>query len=80
MVNRLEGKKQVGIKQTIKAIKSGIVKTVYVALDADEKLINPIKTLALENSLEVIEVSTMKELGKLCGIDVGSASAVVLKE
>jgi len=80
MVNRLEGKKQVGIKQTIKAIKSGIVKTVYVAADADENLITPIKTLALENSLEVIEVSTMKELGKLCGIDVGSASAVVLKE
>lgn len=80
MVERIIGKKVVGIKQSIKAIKSGEGKTVYVANDADMKLIQQVEKLANENSLEVIHVNSMTELGKLCGIDVGAASAVVLKE
>lgn len=80
MVERIIGKKVVGIKQSIKAIKSGEGKTVYVANDADMELIQQVEKLANENSLEVIHVNSMTELGKLCGIDVGAASAVVLKE
>lgn len=80
MVERIIGKKVVGIKQSIKAIKSGEGKTVYVANDADMKLIQQVVKLANENSLGVIHVNSMTELGKLCGIDVGAASAVVLKE
>lgn len=81
MVNRLIGKKLVGIKQTTKAIKSGEANVIYVAKDAENKLIEPVVTLAKENGCPRIEyVDTMKELGKLCGIDVGAAVAVVLKE
>lgn len=78
MVYRLEGNKVVGVKQTVKAIKSGEVKTVYLAKDADDKLIQSVKILIDENSLEVVYITTMKELGKLCGIDVGAATAAVL--
>lgn len=80
MVERIIGKKVVGIKQSIKAIRSGESKTVYIANDAEMKLVQQIVKLANENSLEVIHVNSMTELGKLCGIDVGAASAVVLKE
>jgi large subunit ribosomal protein L7A len=80
MVERLVGKKVVGIKQSIKAIKSGEAKTVYAALDADTNLVQPVIKLANENSLEVHYVNTMKDLGKLCGIDVGAAMAIVLKD
>jgi large subunit ribosomal protein L7A len=80
MVERLVGKKVVGIKQSIKAIKSGEAKAVYTAIDAEAKLIEPVVKLAKENSLEVHHVNTMKDLGKLCGIDVGAATAVVLKD
>lgn len=80
MVERLAGKKAVGIKQSTKAIKNGEVKAVYVAEDAETKLIEPVIKLARENSLEIHYVHTMKELGKLCGIDVGAATAVILKE
>lgn len=79
MVNRLSGKKVVGIKQTIKAIKNGEGRTVYIAKDADNKLIKTVEELSMEHSLEVVYVETMKELGKLCGIDVGAASALVLE-
>lgn len=79
MVNRLSGKKVVGIKQTIKTIKNGNGKIVYIAKDADNKLINTVEELAIDHSLEIVYVETMKELGKLCGIDVGAASALVLE-
>lgn len=80
MIYRLEGNKVVGIKQTLKAIKSGNVKTIYIAKDADNKLIQSVKVLVDENSLELVFIDTMKELGKLCGIDVGAATAAVLKD
>ena len=79
MVNRLDGKKVVGIKQTVKAIKSGDGKVVYIAKDADIKLVQMLEKLSIENSLEIVYVETMKELGKLCGIDVGAATSVILK-
>lgn len=80
MILRLEGNKVVGVKQTIKAIKAGTVKTVYIAKDADDKFIQPVKLLVEEESLELVYVDSMKELGKLCGIDVGAATAAVLKD
>lgn len=80
MVNRLEGKKVVGIKQTIKTIKNGEGSIVYIAKNADAKLVQSVEALAIENSIEVVYVDTMKELGRLCGIDVGAATAVILKD
>lgn len=80
MVDRLYGKKVIGMKQSIKAIKNGEGQIVYVAKDADAKLVQQISKLAEENYLEVKYVETMKELGKLCGIEVGASAAVILKD
>ncbi|OBR93035.1 ribosome-associated protein L7Ae-like protein [Clostridium ragsdalei P11] len=80
MVNRLKGNKVVGLKQTVKAIKNSTAKAVYLAKDADDKLIQSVKVLINDNSPELIYIDTMKELGKLCGIDVGAATAAVLKD
>lgn len=80
MVERLIGKKSVGIKQSTKAIKNSTAKALYVAKDADSRLIEPVLKLAKENSLKINYVDTMKDLGRLCGIDVGAATAVILKE
>jgi len=80
MVERLTGKKVVGFKQSIKAIQNASANAVYLANDAEARLIETIVKLCEENSLEVHYVDTMKDLGKLCGIDVGAASAVILKE
>lgn len=80
MVHRLTGKKAIGLKQTIKCIKSGQGKTVYIACDADEELIQQVKSLAEEHVVEIKYVDTMKELGKLCGIDVGASAALILND
>ncbi|WP_373897445.1 ribosomal L7Ae/L30e/S12e/Gadd45 family protein [Haloimpatiens sp. FM7315] len=79
MLNKLEGKKVVGIKQTQKAIINMRCEAVYIAEDAEAKLIEPLVKLAKERSLELVYIDTMKSLGKLCGIDVGAAVAATLK-
>lgn len=77
MVQRLTGKKVIGLKQTTKAIRSGQGKVVYLAKNADEDIIKTIESLCNEFKLEIKYVDTMKELGKLCGIDVGAATALL---
>ena len=80
MVDRLVGKKVIGVKQTTKAIKSGEGKTVYLAKNADMDIIQLIEGLCKENSINIVYVESMKELGRLCGIDVGAATALVYKD
>ncbi|AUM97269.1 TPA: ribosomal L7Ae/L30e/S12e/Gadd45 family protein [Clostridium botulinum] len=79
MIDRLKGNKVVGVKQTVKALKNNTVKALYVSKDADESLVKPLIELAEENSIDIINVDTMKELGRLCGIDVSAATAALLK-
>ncbi|GAA0779669.1 MULTISPECIES: ribosomal L7Ae/L30e/S12e/Gadd45 family protein [Clostridium] len=78
MVTRLVGEKVVGVKQTAKALKNNLGCKLYVAKDADSKLLEPILKLAADRSLEIIEIDTMKELGVLCGIDVSAATALII--
>jgi len=77
MVNRIEGEKVIGIKQSLKSIRSGRGKCLYVAKNADMKLTTPLIKLANEKSLQINYIDTMKELGVLCGIEVGAAVALV---
>jgi large subunit ribosomal protein L7A len=72
-------KKIVGTKQSIRAVESGSVKLVFVARDADEKVVTNLKELCTRNSVEVVFVENMKQLGKACGIEVGAAAVAVLK-
>ncbi|WP_040210001.1 ribosomal L7Ae/L30e/S12e/Gadd45 family protein [Clostridium polynesiense] len=80
MVDRLQGKKVVGIKQATKAIKSGKGDTLYVAKDADERVINPLIMVADEHEVTTIFVDTMRELGRLSGIDVGAAATLIIND
>lgn len=78
MIGRLSGEKVVGVKQTAKALKSNQGKVLYIAKDADKKLVEPIIELAKTKSLQVVYVDTMKELGTLCAIEVSAATALIL--
>ena len=78
MLDRIVEKKVMGIKQCIKLLKNGDDKVLYVAKDVDEKLIAPLIELADKKNVEIKSVETMKELGKLCGIEVKSSAALVL--
>jgi large subunit ribosomal protein L7A len=73
------GKKTVGIKQSLKAVENGTAQIIYIARDADEKVISCIKSAVVNTSLEVIYIENMKILGKACGIEVGAAVACLIK-
>lgn len=83
MFNELTNHKVIGVKQTIKTLKSlcGDEKIiVYVADDAENSILSPLLKVAEERNIEVQRVATMKELGELCGIDVGAAAALLFKQ
>jgi len=70
---------KIGLKESVKALKAGKVKTLFIAKDADGFVLRrPIK-LAKENNIEIIEVPSKEALGKLCKIDISAAIAVVIK-
>lgn len=78
MNGKMPEKRIVGAKQTLKAIKNGTAKIVYVARDAESKVINPIIEISNQKNIEVIYLESMEKLGDLCGIDVGAATACLI--
>jgi Ribosomal protein HS6-type (S12/L30/L7a) len=72
-------KKVVGIKQCLKALENDSVSHIFIADDADERMLRNIKETCKLKSIEPVRVESMKALGKACGIEVGSAVACVLK-
>ena len=60
-------------------LKSNEGKVLYVAKDANAKLISPIIQLAQEKNIDIVEITTMKELGKISGIDVKSSAVLTLE-
>lgn len=73
-------KRTVGSKQTLKAVEKGTVLEVFIASDAEPQVTRGLIQACESAGVPVVMVETMLELGKACGIDVGSASAAVLKE
>jgi len=73
------GNKIVGTKQVKRAILEEDVDTVFIAEDAEDRLVKDIECLCGKNSLDIVYVETMEELGSACGIEVGAASAALLK-
>lgn len=80
MPHRLSGarKRLVGTKQTLKALQGGEAKVVYIAKDAEERVLRPLRTALAGRDVEVVEVESMQQLGRLCGIEVGAAAAALL--
>ena len=73
-------KRIVGLKQTIKAVNNGTVKKVFVAEDADDSIKKSVLDACSGKNLQIIYVSSMKELGDACGIDIGASTAAILKD
>jgi large subunit ribosomal protein L7A len=74
------GRVKVGIKQTTRLVEQGKAGMVYVAQDADSRLVSRILQLCKQRGIPVTFVDTMRNLGKSCGIDVGTAAAAVAEE
>lgn len=63
--------KVVGAKQTRRALKDHRAKRVYMAQDADPRILQPLVQEAVRQQVPLEQVSTMKALGEACGIACG---------
>ena len=70
--------KVVGAKQVRRALRDGRAARLYVAMDADPRMLQPLVQEAVNRQVPIRQVPTMKELGESCGIAVGAAVAVLL--
>jgi large subunit ribosomal protein L7A len=72
-------RRTVGTKQTLRAVEKGNALCVFVARDAEERVVSGLLKLCQETGTPVEWVDHMAVLGKACGIQVGAASAAILK-
>jgi large subunit ribosomal protein L7A len=77
---KASNKRIVGLKQTVKAVRNGTAKFVYVAEDADDFIKQSVLDACGGTDLQIIYVSSMKELGDACGIDIGASTAAIIKD
>ena len=68
-----------GAKQAKRALRDGRAVRLYIAVDADPRLLQPLVQEAVNRQVPVVQVPSMRELGASCGIAVGAAVAVLLK-
>jgi large subunit ribosomal protein L7A len=69
----------VGTRQTTKAVESGAALVVYVAEDADTKIVAPLVQSCEEKGVKVLRIASMAEIGKACNIKVGAAMAAIIE-
>ncbi|TYR78514.1 50S ribosomal protein L7ae-like protein [Priestia megaterium] len=69
----------VGTKQTVKALKKGIVKEVLIAQDADAYVTDLIIRTAEHENTPYIFVDSMRKLGKACRIEVDAATVAIIR-
>ncbi|QOS98622.1 50S ribosomal protein L7ae-like protein [Brevibacterium sp. JNUCC-42] len=69
----------IGINQTTKAIEHNLVEEVFLAKDADRRLIQKVALLCKEKGVPVNFVDSAKRLGKACGIQVGAVACAIKK-
>jgi len=72
-------KLKIGVKQTSRAIIENKALFIYIARDAEQHVVRRVIELATEKNIDIIYVGSMKELGRVCNIDVGAATAVKVK-
>lgn len=69
----------VGAKQTLKCLEKDIVKVLFVAKDADDRVTCQSVKLAKGKDIQIEYVETMCELGKMCNIEVKTAIAAIIE-
>ena len=81
MLEKLQAKEKViGVKQSRRAIRSGLARLVFLACDADPALTGPLEEQCRRQQVPVVSQYSMRELGQAAGIQVGAAVAALLKE
>ncbi len=71
--------KVTGVKQSSRAVRSGLARQVFLAYDADPALTGPLEELCRQKDIPFSTQYTMAELGQAAGIQVGAAVVTALE-
>lgn len=63
------------MKQVLKAVKEGKVNMVYIGKDAEKHIVEDLQKMCKQKGIKITYIDTMKELGKMAGIEVKAATA-----
>ena len=80
MKRLLSPNKVVGIKQTRNSVIDDRAKVVYLAEDTAPGMIDEIVDICKKKSVELVFVSSRRELARMCKVDVPCAAAAVLND
>ncbi|MBM7606502.1 large subunit ribosomal protein L7A [Metabacillus crassostreae] len=69
----------VGTKQSVKALLNNEVREIIIAEDADYRIVQKIIQTAEQQQVPLTKVTSMKKLGKACGIEVGAAAVAIIQ-
>jgi large subunit ribosomal protein L7A len=69
----------IGKKQTKRLILKNDIQKVYIARDAEKHVTEDIIKICKDKNIDIIFIDKMKELGKICNIDINAAIAAVIK-
>lgn len=69
----------VGTKQTLRAAEHGLAVMVIIARDAEARVTRQLETVCHQRGIPVREFESMKALGRVCSVEVGAASAAILR-
>jgi len=69
----------VGVKQTLRMLEQNRITELFIARDADSYVTRYVLDAAKNGKVPIRYVDSMKQLGHLCGIEVGAAVAGSLK-
>jgi large subunit ribosomal protein L7A len=72
--------KVVGIKQTKKSAEQDKLEAVFIACDADPRVVGQLRQVCEEKKIPVCATESMKQLGKAAGIDVSAAVVGISKQ
>ena len=76
---RQNGRRVVGVKQVLRALRDGKAACVFLGKDADDFLYRQVQSLCEQRQVPLRVVDSMQELGKLCLVGVPTAAAAALK-
>lgn len=75
----MDVRKVIGLRESLKALKDNKVQKVFIAQDANPKLVSPVLHLCEENQVETEFVESSRQLGLSNGIGVCASVVCILK-
>ena len=68
-----------GFKEVLKSVEKNLAQKIFIAEDISSSMKDKLENSAKVSGCEVLYIETMKDLGGMCGIDVGASCACILK-